>query len=253
MAWANVPVSVATGLIETSGPTVLSAGTIADAGVVVRSGSTLITVAPSTATKVLRSDGSVWASTKLVMTDITGLSANGSIPVWSGSAWVDSQRGTAQGAVRGVGVEIANTTEATSGVTAQWSPTLALRGTAWNTSASVICGAEFYVTPVSAATPYSYLYVDMMIGASRNNLFSCLYSSGAGIIYTGEFSATKAVTIGGDLTVGASSTVRLTNATVSAGSSAATLANAPAATAQSGWWKIYVGTTAMVVPYWAAA
>ena len=29
--------------------------------------------------------------------------------------------------------------------------------------------------------------------------------------------------------------------------------NAPNAAAQTGWIKIYVGTTAYVVPYWAAA
>jgi hypothetical protein len=57
----------------------------------------------------------------------------------------------------------------------------------------------------------------------------------------------------GDLGAGVASTTTITNATVADGASDATLGKAPAAAARSGWLKIYVGTTAVCVPYWAAA
>lgn len=59
-------------------------------------------------------------------------------------------------------------------------------------------------------------------------------------------------TSAGDLG-GLASTLTWTNATVAAGATPATLANAPAAAGQVGWIKAYVGTTAVAVPYWAAA
>jgi hypothetical protein len=52
---------------------------------------------------------------------------------------------------------------------------------------------------------------------------------------------------------GLASTTTITNATVADGASDATLGKAPAAAGRSGWLKIYVGTTAVCVPYWPAA
>lgn len=58
----------------------------------------------------------------------------------------------------------------------------------------------------------------------------------------------------GDPGSGIASTATLTNATVGAGGvGAATFINAPNATAQIGWLKVWVGTSAYVVPYWDAA
>jgi hypothetical protein len=56
----------------------------------------------------------------------------------------------------------------------------------------------------------------------------------------------------GDI-AGVATTTTITNATVSAGGTPATLGNAPAAAGAAVWIKIYVGTTAYAVPCWAAA
>ena len=54
---------------------------------------------------------------------------------------------------------------------------------------------------------------------------------------------------------GVASTNALTNATLAAGANGATLIQVPGtgAAAQVGWIKVYVGTTAYAVPYWAAS
>jgi hypothetical protein len=68
------------------------------------------------------------------------------------------------------------------------------------------------------------------------------------------YTLTPSVRITGDAG-GATSQTTFTNVALSAGDNSPTMINVPGsgAAAQVGWIKIYVGTTAYAVPYWAAA
>lgn len=313
-------------LTESGGPTVLSIAACPANGILLRSGSTVIGIAPSAA---------------------------GSILQWSGTEWNDSSRAWAIAAASTPGILLVNTTAATAGVPIQYSPALQLSGTAHDTDGdvSVAHHCRIGVRPVNGNTTGSALHLSFATDAgaytSRGDLTSygrlsvsedmraavnlvatnlrmvigtadigtglgsisavrcdsadCAATPGAlvhrtrtdganNIVWAVTYdrnaaSITNAATMRlmswnwvnnsdtnaelasvrcdgsiygvqlratGDIG-GIASTTTLTNATVSAGSSAATLANAPAAAGQVGWAKIYIGTTAYVIPYWAAA
>ncbi len=213
-------------------------------------------------------------------------SVSGSVLTWDATtqAYVDSSRAIGgPGSGLAYGLTLANTSPATAGG-GTYSQALQLLAQSYvAASGTRTVGWRIYAYGSAAGSYYSNIAFDNTVdgttwgtrlsytsSANAWNVGAHLTVSGGNITCTGtggyisaNGGTTALVACSGriyglclDATGdpgGTANRTTLTNATVAAGGSAATLINAPAAAAQVGWIKIYVGTTAYVVPYWAAA
>lgn len=194
--------------------------------------------------------------------------AQGSLPVWdvTSGCFVDSRRASNCGAALSTGIELENATPSTVGVPVQGPYAYGFKGRAWCTDGGVDKTVEAWwqLVPVSGFTVQASMQLKMSInGAAVVTPFTVSQGGIAnfvGTVYANTLDITSVVyglsfIARGDSGGVASATV-ITNATVAAGSgNSPTMIKVPAsaAAAQAGWMKIYVGTTAYVVPYWAAA
>jgi hypothetical protein len=113
------------GLIETSGPTALPAAAIPDNGIFLRSGSTIIGLAPS---------------------------AVGDMAKWTGTAWAMSVGAKDYRTTDVVGQAFVNTTPSTVGTTVQYSGITKLGGTAWKSDVTAASQTQDFGLQVRPAT-----------------------------------------------------------------------------------------------------
>ena len=116
--------------------------------------------------------------------------------------------------------------------------------------ANNVCIALIYDRSAASITNAATMRIFQAGWTNNSDVFAELFAGYA----DGHFWAAKALSVAGDLGAGIASTTTFTNATVAAGGvGAPTFINPPNAVAQQGWLKVYVGTTAYVLPYWNAA
>jgi len=201
----------------------------------------------------------------------------GAFPIYDGGAglYESSIKNWTIGEARTVGAALENTEDATAG-TQQWSPILALGGRGFKNDVpteSRYFGFGWQTRPAaSPGNPVGSLFwMTKTHTGAWTDLFFFSYAGGFywAVDGTGEIgaggsyrpnsvNASNFIRAGNGLRVGSdaggdASSLTLVNATVAAGSNPPTQINAPAAAAQTGWLKIYIGTTAYAVPYWPAS
>jgi hypothetical protein len=162
---------IASAIAETSGPSVLAAAVIPADSILLRSSgttNTIIGLAPSVA---------------------------GSIPQWTGTAWVDSSRAADIQTTSTPGITLANTTAATSGIPVQYSQALQFSGTAHDTdgNVSVAHHCRIGLRPVNGNTTSSAVHIsfatDLGVYASRLNVTNIGVLTAAGLVSSGTVGA----------------------------------------------------------------
>lgn len=112
-------------------------------------------------------DGAILSRSGTAMAATAG-SVQGSVLAWhaASSAFLDTSRAWDISTTTTAGLVLANTTAATAGTVAQWSPAIELSGTAWNTttSASVVSAWRIENRPVTGATTTSTLQFLYSVG-----------------------------------------------------------------------------------------
>lgn len=232
---ANLPV------VETGGA-VLHPGAISDHGAIVRSGTSLVSIAPGALGSFICSDGTDFQC---------------------------SQRAKAYGATSPVDAAIANTTAAAAGAQ-QYSGRLALLGSGWSTDAggaSMVAGFGLDARPVQgAAAPTCNLVLGRNINGSWTDLIQ--FTSAGSMTMPGGGSITCDNTIGsaalearpgGFMGIGATQSygagyLSLTKDEVTAGAVAAVLGNVPTDYTFGGWLKAWRSSDAkqIAIPYFVA-
>jgi hypothetical protein len=147
---------IASALKPTSGAA-LPIGSCPSNGILLESGGTIIGLAPSVA---------------------------GSIPQWTGTAWVDSSRAAGIATTSTPGITLANTTAATAGVPVQYSQALQISGTAHDTdgNVSVAHHCRIGLRPVNGNTTSSAVHISF--ATDSGSYTSRLNLSNVGVLTT---------------------------------------------------------------------
>jgi hypothetical protein len=194
----------ATRICESAGPTVLTLGALADASIMVRTGTAILGFAPgATVGNALTSNGTVWTNT---------------VGPWN------------IGTTSTAGLCLSNTTAATGGATVQYSPCSEYLGTAWTGAASQVAGWRIGCRPVSAATITSQLSFSSSINGAAYAQVGYLTSAGA-------MWAAKSYEASGALDYRTTPLAGLTLSNTTASTSGVTIQNSPTIDLYGAAWK----------------